>query len=56
MKLFTDDSRLLSVINEEVDMNNMQKDSEAVTEWSNTWGMNVVFLRGQFLVNKAILN
>ena len=39
MKLFADDSKLLSVINNQVDVRNMQRDLVAVTEWTKQWGM-----------------
>jgi len=39
MKLFADDSKLLSVINNDVDVRNMQRDLVAVTEWTKQWGM-----------------
>ena len=39
MKLFANDSKLLSVINNDVDLSNMQKNLVAVTEWTNQSGM-----------------
>ena len=39
MKIFANDSKLLSVINNDVDVRNMQRDLVAVTEWINQWGM-----------------
>ena len=39
MKLFTDDSKLLSVINNDVDVRNRQRDLVDVTEWTKQWGM-----------------
>ena len=39
MKLFADDSKLLSVIKNDVDVSNIQKDLVAVTKWNNERGM-----------------
>ena len=38
-KLFADDSKLLSVVNESKDSLSLQNDIDRVCEWSNTWGM-----------------
>ena len=39
LKFFADDSKLLSVINNDVDASNVQKDLVTVTEWTNQWSM-----------------
>ena len=39
VKLFADDSKLLSIINEPKDSLNLQKDLDAICEWTRLWGM-----------------
>ena len=39
MKLFADDSELLSIIKNVENATNLQKDLKAVNEWTNTSGM-----------------
>ena len=44
MKLSADDSKLLSVINNDVDVSNKQKDLVVVTQWTNQWDMRLNLL------------
>ena len=38
-KLFADDSKIISVINGQMEIEKLQKDLDGVGEWCRTWGM-----------------
>ena len=56
-KLFADDSKLLSVVRDENDVNNLQRDLWSICEWSRVWtNVRLCILEGQTIGTNTTWN